>query len=78
MLEFRARYFSQLYIFGIITEVVGNPLLKSLFLLAYYMSIQTFLRGTYFMIYGVRTILEKGTEINVKQRGRSRRGLSTV
>jgi hypothetical protein len=56
-----------LCLFGASTEVVGNPLVNSLFSLVYSLSITMFLWGAYFIIYGVRTILEKGTEINVEQ-----------
>lgn len=56
-----------LCLFGISTEVVGNPLVASLFSLVYSMSILLFLWGAYFIIHGVRTILEKGTDINIKQ-----------
>ena len=56
-----------LCLFGITTEVVGNPLVAFLFSSVYSFSITMFLWGAYFIIHGIRAILEKGTEINVEQ-----------
>lgn len=56
-----------LCLFGINTDVLNNIFLKTLFLCIYSLSITAFLWGTYFIMYGVRNILEGSLEINVKK-----------
>mgnify|MGYP001085265536 CR=1 FL=1 len=56
-----------LCLFGVNAETSSNPFLKTLFSLFFSFALACFVWGAYFIMYAVRTILEKGTEINVKK-----------
>lgn len=58
---------SALCLFGINTDVLSNPFLNFFFRIAYCISISMFLLGTYFIMYGVRSILEKSMGFNVEK-----------
>ena len=58
---------SALCLFGISASMLSNPFLELLFRCVYSFSISMFLWGTYYIMYGVRSILEKGMELDVEK-----------